>query len=162
MFIDAINHLLVLVTVTDLYIIALSYNKDQNSLELYETGMTISVRGLDISQITSSSKSGRIFMSGESDGTNLWEVFYSNVESWFKGKCSKVCHTRQYLLSSITPTFPSSDIGVLEKLPVIGSWVKTMNLKSLFRSLLMTLETSSTHFQTYPPSECITWTLKEY
>lgn len=151
MFIDAINHLLVLVTVTDLYIIALSYNKDQNSLELYETGMTISVRGLDISQITSSSKSGRIFMSGESDGTNLWEVFYSNVESWFKGKCSKVCHTRQYLLSSITPTFPSSDIGVLEKLPVIGSWVKNHESEVIVsividdsRNLLYTLSNLST------------------
>lgn len=151
MFIDSINHLLLLVTVTDLYIIALAHDNEHNTLEFFETGMTVSVKGLDISHIVASQKTGRIFMTGDSDGTNLWEIFYSNVETWFKGKCSKTCHTRQYILSSITPTLPTSEISVLEKVPVIGSWVKNHEPEKITsieiddsRNLIYTLSNLST------------------
>lgn len=151
LFIDSINNLLVLVTLTDLYIIALTHDKEHNTIELYETGMTVSVKGLDISQITASKKTGRIFMTGDSDGTNLWEVVYSNVETWFKGKCSKICHSRQYLLSSITPSLPNSEVLKLEKLPVIGAFVKNHEPEKIIsividdtRNLIYTLSTQST------------------
>lgn len=150
LFIDSISHLLVLVTLSDLYIVALSHNKESNSIELYETGMSVSVKGLDVSQIVASPKTGRIFFTGDSDGTNLWEIIYSNVETWFKGKCSKVCHSRQYLLSSLAPSLPNSEIIKLEKLPVIGNFVKNHEPERIVsvviddsRNLIYTLSTQS-------------------
>lgn len=151
LFIESINYLLVLVTVTDLYIIAMTHDKEHNTIEFFDTGMSVSVKGLDITNVVASSETGRIFMTGDSDGTNVWEVEYSTVETWFKGKCTKVCHTRQYILSSITPSLPTSDISVIEKIPLVGSWIKNHESEKVVsividdsRNLLYTLSNLST------------------
>ncbi|KAK9481221.1 Nup133 N terminal like-domain-containing protein [Lipomyces japonicus] len=102
-FVDSIKYLLVLATPLELHLIAVSY--ENNELNLFETGMEVSIKGLDVNVITGSDATGRIFFTSR-ESTDVWEFTYSNTESWFKGKCGKVCHTRSGF-SGFTPSIGS-------------------------------------------------------
>ncbi len=99
-FIDTVDYVLLVTTPYDIYILALSYKN--GSLEIYDTEMIVSIRGISVDNIVASEKTGNIYFSG-ADGTNIWELQYSNSESWFRGKCGKVCRTRSSL-SSLAPS----------------------------------------------------------
>lgn len=103
-FVETITHLLVLATPSELYILAVSYDPKISDLQLFDTGMTVSVKGLDITEIVASNKTGRIFFTANNDGINVWELQYSNVETWFKSKATKVCHTNQNIMGSLVPS----------------------------------------------------------
>ncbi|KAK9454967.1 Non-repetitive/WGA-negative nucleoporin C-terminal-domain-containing protein [Dipodascopsis uninucleata] len=105
-FISSIKYLLLLATPLEFHLIGVAYeNKD---LQLYDTGMVVSVKGLDVNEIICSDRSGRIFFTGRGS-SDVWEITYSNTESWFRGKCGKVCHTKSGLagyspsLSALAP-----------------------------------------------------------
>lgn len=150
MFIDSINHVLVLSTSKDLYLIALAYDKSKNDLELYETGMTVSVSGLEVSSIVASKATGRIFISGKTHGINISEINYSNVETWFKGKCTRTCHT-SHAISSVLPSLTGYDRYQFQNIPLVGSLLKHSAPETVVsividdsRSLLYTLSNAST------------------
>ncbi|ANB11304.1 Nup170p [Sugiyamaella lignohabitans] len=117
-FVDSINYLLVLCTPVELYILGVQYDKVKSSIEFHYSGINVSISGLDVDTLVASEKSGRIFFSGANDGVNLWEVVYTNEDTWFKGKCSKICHTRSGLVSALTPSFSLPSVPFL---PVDGS-----------------------------------------
>jgi nuclear pore complex protein Nup155 len=150
MFIDSITHVLVLSTTKDLYLIAISYNKEKNELELFETGMNLSVSGLEVSTIVASKTTGRIFLAGKSHGVNISEVDYTNVETWFKGKCTRICHTGNPL-ASVIPSITGYDRYQLHNIPLIGSLLSQSTPETVTsividdsRSLLYTLSNFST------------------
>lgn len=150
MFIDSINHVLVLSTSKDLYLIALSYDQSKNELELYETGMTVSVSGLEVSTIVASKTTGRIFITGKNHGVNVSEINYTNVETWFKGKCTRTCHT-SHAISSVLPSLSGYDRYQFKNIPIVGSLLKNSPPEVIVsmsiddsRSLLYTLSNSST------------------
>ncbi|SCU97898.1 LADA_0H09142g1_1 [Lachancea dasiensis] len=102
-FIDSVNHLLLIATPFDIYMLALQHNVSSGELAVFNTGMCVSVHGLDVSNFTSCEKTGQIFFTGKSSGTNIWELQYSSTEDWFNSKCNKNCLT-QSLLDSLLPT----------------------------------------------------------
>lgn len=102
-FVESINHLLLITTPFDIYILAISYDRISGSFNIFNTGMSVSVHGLDVHEIVYYEKTGQIFFSGNSNGTNIWELQYSSSEDWFNNKCSKLCLTQSALLS-LLPT----------------------------------------------------------
>lgn len=155
-FVETVNHMLVLCTPLEVYLLAVSYAN--NKLELFDTGMVVSTKGLDVSTIVGSKSTGRLFFCGDGDGINIWEIVYSTVESWFRGKCSKVCHTRNGLVAALSPSFGSFGLGRAAEvgeagasIPLIGSLVSAAAPEYITkmevddsRSLLYTLSSKST------------------
>lgn len=111
-FTDSINFLLVISTISDIHILAVSYSK--NELDLYNTDMSVPTNGLSVDQFLSYDKTGRIFFTGATDGLNIWELQYSNTEDWFNKKCNKRCLTRS-TVSNLIPgaTYINSVMGYL-------------------------------------------------
>ncbi|TKA31276.1 hypothetical protein B0A50_02121 [Salinomyces thailandicus] len=63
------------------------------TIHLYNTKMAIATRGLNVTNIVSSKKDGRIFFLA-SEGEDIFEFHYQQDETWFRGKTYRVCHTR--------------------------------------------------------------------
>ncbi|CUS21537.1 LAQU0S03e04830g1_1 [Lachancea quebecensis] len=102
-FVESVNYLLLIATPFDVYVLAIQYEKSNEELNVFNTGMCVSVHGLDVSSFISCEQSGRIFFTGKSSGVNIWELQYSGTEDWFNSRCNKVCLT-QSVLSSLLPT----------------------------------------------------------
>ncbi|CCH60564.1 hypothetical protein TBLA_0D00570 [Henningerozyma blattae CBS 6284] len=112
-FVDHINYLLLITTPFDIFILALSSNKLTSELKVFNTGMSVPVHGIDVSEIICYEKTGQIFFSGKSNGMNVWELQYSSTDDWFNTKCTKSCLT-QSTLSNLLPT------NLFAKLPGSG------------------------------------------
>lgn len=94
-FLPAITHALVVATLFDICIIGLASEKSPAgviTVSLFRTGMKTSVKGLNISAIAGSEKTGRIFFAGR-NGDDIYELTYQQEERWFQSKCGKICHT---------------------------------------------------------------------
>lgn len=102
-FIDIISHVLVLTTPLEVYLVALSYNKTTDEIEVFDTGMHTSIKGLDVDQVIASNETGRVFFCGPGDGTNIYELIYNNQDRWFRDKCSKICRTKNSIVASLQP-----------------------------------------------------------
>ncbi|KAK9237030.1 Nup133 N terminal like-domain-containing protein [Lipomyces kononenkoae] len=151
-FIDSINYLLLLATPLEFHILAVSFTN--NDLQLYDTGMVVSIKGLDVNAIAGSDATGRIFFTSRGS-QDLWEITYSNTESWFRGKCGKVCHTKSGLsafspsMGSLSPiakmAFPFSSSSVLSYiLPSVQSETIAQIAVDDTRKLIYTLSSRST------------------
>lgn len=108
-FVDYVQHLLLISTPFDIYILAVSYLPETGGLSVFNTGMSVSVHGLDISDIACYEKTGQIFFASKTKGLNIWGLLYSGSDDWFNSKCSKVCLT-QSVWSSLLPTTITSKI----------------------------------------------------
>lgn len=103
-FVPTITHVLVVASLTDIYIIGLASQKSPAGVitaSLYQTGMHTSVKGLNISTITGSEKTGRIFFGGR-NSNDVYELTYQQEERWFQSKCGKVCHTAEGLMGIVS------------------------------------------------------------
>lgn len=135
-FVKSISRLLVLATMNDIVLVGVSIERPSGgsySVSLYQTKMSISVRGLGVSHIAGSAD-GRIFFTGIADN-DVYELTYQQEERWFYTRCQKINHTRTRL-SAITPNFSFSTRSAAEctdKLVVDSS-----------RHLLYTLSSLST------------------
>lgn len=102
-----INRLLVVATTAELILVGASAAPAQTggqAVSLYSTGLTVSVRGIDVNAIEGSANTGRIFFSG-SGTDDLYEVVYKQEEGWFQQRCVKVNHTSKGL-SAFVPSSP--------------------------------------------------------
>ncbi|AMD22998.1 HHR229Wp [Eremothecium sinecaudum] len=113
-FVESVDYLLVIATLFDIYLLAITYKKEAGELSIYNTGMVVSVNGLDVLDIVSYEKTGQIFFVGKTNGTNVWELQYSASEDWFNSNCNKVCLT-QMAISNLLPrniisSFPGSGL----------------------------------------------------
>lgn len=113
MFVDYVHHLLLITTPFDIYVLAISYNESTGELNVFNTGMCVSVHGLDVSEIVCYEKTGQVFFSGRTNGLNIWGLQYSGSDDWFNSKCNKVCLT-QSAWSSLLPS------NIISKLPGSG------------------------------------------
>lgn len=112
-FVDYINHLLLIATPFDIYLLAISHNEETGELSVFNTGMCVSVHGLDVGEIVCYEKTGQIFFTGKTNGLNIWGLQYSGSDDWFNSKCSKICLT-QSAWSSLLPT------NLITKIPGSG------------------------------------------
>lgn len=112
-FVDYVSHLLLIATPFDIYLLAVSHDEGTGELSVFNTGMCVSVHGLDVGEIVCYEKTGQIFFTGKTNGLNIWALQYSGSDDWFNSKCSKICLT-QSAWSSLLPT------NIISKIPGSG------------------------------------------
>ncbi len=95
-FLDKITHLLVVATTSDIFLLGVGATVNQatgaKTVELFNTGMSLSIKGIQVNVIEGSAASGRIFFGGNEDN-EIYELTYQQEEKWFASKCGKVNHT---------------------------------------------------------------------
>ncbi|ORX94648.1 Non-repetitive/WGA-negative nucleoporin C-terminal-domain-containing protein [Clohesyomyces aquaticus] len=97
-FVDTISYLLVVATSAEIRLIAVECQKGPEGVHgvtLYQTGLTVSVRGIHVGCIAGSTKTGRIFFADGRDSEDVYELNYQNEEKWFQSKCGKTNHVRK-------------------------------------------------------------------
>ncbi|TLD36418.1 non-repetitive nucleoporin [Venturia nashicola] len=144
-FVSSITHLLVVASDTDLHLIGVASSKSAagvTSISLYQTGMSVSMKGITVSCITGSDKTGRIFVGAESSN-DIYEITYQKEEEWFASKCGKKCQTEKSM-----PIPLQSYLPIKPFLALMGAAGPTEHVKSLVvddsRDLLYALSTLST------------------
>ena len=138
-FLPTIKHALVLATTTEVMMLGLGPESGPGAtggLSLFQTGISVSVRGLDVSVITSSTKSGRVFFGGRTDN-DVYELRYQQEERWFSNRSTKICHTSG-ILSSFTIAFATKRTENVEQLLVDDSrdLLYTLSSQSAIRAFL--------------------------
>ena len=102
-----INRLLAVATTADIVLVGVSTQSAPTgglSIALFHTGLTTSVKGIDVSVIEGSSSTGRIFFSGRSSD-DVYEIVYNQEDRWFQTRCTKVNHTTRGI-SAFVPSAP--------------------------------------------------------
>jgi nuclear pore complex protein Nup155 len=111
-FIDEVSYLLVVATSTDIFLLAVQCERGPegvHSVVLYRTDLSVSIKGMIVSAIVGSDKTGRIFFADGRDSEDVYELNYQQEERWFHNKCSKTNHVSQSLpFSVLAPFYPSS------------------------------------------------------
>ena len=105
-FVPAITHLLVVATTAELILIGVTCQTGpggSTSIALYQTRMSLSIKGMDAAVIEASPASGRIFFSSTSDN-DVYELTYQQEEKWFQSRCGKINHTTKGF-NALAPTF---------------------------------------------------------
>ncbi|KFY49278.1 hypothetical protein V496_10134 [Pseudogymnoascus sp. VKM F-4515 (FW-2607)] len=105
-FLDTITHLLVVATTSEIILLGVGATTNPATgakvVTLFNTGMSLSIKGIDVRVIEGSSASGRIFFSGGGDN-EVYELTYQQEEKWFASRCGKVNHTSPGY-TSLVPT----------------------------------------------------------
>ncbi len=100
----SIKRVLVVATTADIILIGVAPQPAPGgglSVALFNTRLSISIRGIDVNVIEGSDASGRIFFSGKG-GDDIYELTYQQEEKWFQNRCAKINHTGK---STFVPTF---------------------------------------------------------
>ena len=95
-FLPSIKNIIVIATISEVILLGLGTDTGSGgstALTLFSTGMSASVRGLDVKTIATSDKTGRIFFGGTTEN-DVYELTYQQEDRWFSSKCAAVCHTR--------------------------------------------------------------------
>ncbi|TVY13810.1 Nucleoporin [Lachnellula arida] len=104
-FVSTITHVLVVATTADIILLGVAANLEGPgvwTVSLYQTKMSLSIRGINVQVIEGSAETGRIFFAGEADN-DIYELTYQQEEKWFASRCGKVNHTSPGY-QSIMPT----------------------------------------------------------
>jgi nuclear pore complex protein Nup155 len=131
-FVAAVRYILVVATTVEIVLIGVSA-ADPGGITLYQTSMSVSIRGLDVSVIQGSAMTGRIFFGGRTD-EDVYELTYNSQERWFTSQCAKINHTTKGL-AALAPSFSFS--------PTKTDCIEQMVIDDS-RDLLYTLSSSST------------------
>ena len=98
----SIKQVLVVATTADILLLGLASQSTAGgaqSITLFDTRLSISVKGIDVNVIEGSNASGRIFFSGRGSD-DVYEFTYQQEEKWFHNRCTKINHTNR---SSFVP-----------------------------------------------------------
>jgi nuclear pore complex protein Nup155 len=114
-FVKDITHLLVVTTPSDLHLIGVAASKNAagiTSLSLYQTGMSVSMKGVSVGCIAGSDAQGRIFV-GSATSNDIYEITYQKEEQWFSSKCSKKLQTaaQSFDISTLFSSFSGKATG---------------------------------------------------
>lgn len=93
-FVKTITHILVVATSSEMILLGVSADSTSSgtkSVSLYQTKMSLPLRGSDVRVITGSAD-GRIFFGGTND-VDISELYYQSEEKWFSNRCGKINHT---------------------------------------------------------------------
>lgn len=138
-FLPSIKNIIVIATISEIILLGLGTDSGpggSTALTLFNTGMSTSVRGLDVKSITTSDKSGRILFGGTTDN-DVYELTYQQEDRWFSSKCAAVCHTRSRIQLALNA--PLSTFTLLAKAP---EYVEQMVIDDS-RDFLYTLSSTS-------------------
>lgn len=102
-FLNTIKHMIVLATTDQMMLLGLGEDPASpgSGLTLFQTGMSASVKGLHISSISCSAKTGRVFFGSNTDN-DVRELAYQAQDSWFASRCSVTNHTQNRLITNFT------------------------------------------------------------
>lgn len=116
-FVDTIEYLLVVATVTDIFLIAVECQRGPegvNGITMYRTGLSTSVRRITVSTIAGSDNTGRIFF-GDANTEDIYELNYQQEDRWFSSKCSKTNHVSTAVGLPTLPFYaPSHQAGIVQ------------------------------------------------
>ncbi|KAF2403358.1 non-repetitive nucleoporin [Trichodelitschia bisporula] len=101
-FVNQISHLLVITTMSDIFLVGLESKKNNAgivSVSLYSTGMQTPAKNMNITCVASSN-TGRIFVGGKTTN-DVYEITYQQEEKWFSSKCGKINHTAKPITSVV-------------------------------------------------------------
>jgi nuclear pore complex protein Nup155 len=104
-FVKAITHLLVVATTAEMLLLGVESSfgaSGVRSVSLYQTKMSLSIRGISVQTIAGSDATGRIFFAGEVDN-EVYELTYQQEEKWFSSRCGRINHTSPGY-TSLVPT----------------------------------------------------------
>lgn len=105
-FVPSITRLLVIATTAEIILVGVSTQNAPTgglTMALYQTRMSIPVRGMDVSVIEGSAATGRIFFTGKCDN-DVYELTYQQEEKWFQSRCARINHTSKGI-TTLTPSF---------------------------------------------------------
>ena len=105
-FVPSVTRLLVVATTVDLILVGLSSDSVQTGgqrVSLYQTRMSLPIRGMDVNLIEGSAATGRILFTGRTDN-DVYEFTYQQEEKWFQSRCGKINHTSKGI-TTLTPSF---------------------------------------------------------
>lgn len=140
-FVADIKHMIVICTAETMLLLGVATQTTPTGAQtvaLYDTQMSISIRGLAVNLVEFSRKTGRIFFAGTTSD-DIYEFHYQQDEGWFRGKCSRICHTRS------STNFVSDNIVAVSYF--FGSRESAKTMKQIViddtRNLMYTLSTAS-------------------
>ncbi|KZF25382.1 non-repetitive nucleoporin [Xylona heveae TC161] len=139
-FIPSITHVLVVATTAEIFMVGVSAQTSPagtKTVALYQTNMSVPIRGLEINVIEASPATGRVFFAGRDDN-DVYEFTYQQEEKWFKNRCAKVNHTSKGF-AALTPSF---SLGAFSQKALQEHVVQIVVDDT--RNLLYTLSSSST------------------
>lgn len=149
-FVDTIEYLLVVATVTDIFLIAVECQRGPegvHSVTLYRTGLSTSVRRINVTTIEGSAKTGRIFF-GDGNTEDVYELNYQQEDRWFSSKCSKTNHVSRTVALPALPFYGSTTSSGVQQVVIDDT-----------RNLLYTLSTQGTikvyHMKAPDSLECV-------
>ncbi|KAJ4989911.1 non-repetitive/WGA-negative nucleoporin [Stagonosporopsis vannaccii] len=149
-FVDTIEYLLVVATVTDIFLIAVECQRGPegvHGITLYRTGLSTSVRRITVNAIAGSAKTGRIFF-GDGSTEDVYELNYQQEDRWFSSKCSKTNHVSKAVGLPALPFYGTTQQAGIAQMVVDDT-----------RNLLYTLSTNSTvkvyHMRAPATLECV-------
>lgn len=149
-FVDTIEYLLVVATVTDIFLIAVECQRGPegvHGITLYRTGLSTSVRRITVTAIAGSDKTGRIFF-GDGSTEDVYELNYQQEDRWFSSKCSKTNHVSKAVGLPALPFYGTTQQAGIAQMVIDDT-----------RNLLYTLSTNSTvkvyHMRAPATLECV-------
>lgn len=95
-FVKSIAYILAVATTSEMILLGVSTADTAagtKSVSLYQTRMSLPLRGTDVRVIRGTEK-GRIFFGGSND-IDLYELYYQSEEKWFSNRCGKINHTNR-------------------------------------------------------------------
>ncbi|XPS77466.1 hypothetical protein M3J09_009491 [Ascochyta lentis] len=149
-FVDTIEYLLVVATVTDIFLIAVECQRGPegvHGITLYRTGLSTSVKRITVTAIEGSAKTGRIFF-GDGSTEDVYELNYQQEDRWFSSKCSKTNHVSKAVGLPALPFYGTTQQAGIAQMVIDDT-----------RNLLYTLSTNSTvkvyHMRAPATLECV-------
>jgi nuclear pore complex protein Nup155 len=114
-FVGTIEYLLVVATVSDIFLIAVECQRGPegvHGITMYRTGLSTSVRKINVTAIAGSDKTGRIFF-GDGQTEDVYELNYQQEDKWFSSKCSKTNHVTTSIGLPALPFYgPARQAGI--------------------------------------------------
>lgn len=149
-FVETIEYLLVVATVSDISLIAVECQRGPegvHAVTLYRTGLTTSVRKINVTAIAGSAKTGRIFF-GDGNTEDVYELNYQQEDRWFSSKCSKTNHVTKSVGLPALPFYGTAKQAGIQQMVIDDT-----------RSVLYTLSTNGTikvyHMRAPAILECV-------
>ena len=116
-FLPSIKNIIVIATISEVLLLGLGTDTGpggSTALTLFNTGMSASIRGLDVKSIATSDKTGRIFF-GATTENDVYELTYQQEDHWFSSRCAAVCHTRSRIQLALNAPISTFTGGLLPK-----------------------------------------------
>lgn len=104
-FVPTITRLLIIATTMEMILLGVSVQTGTtggSEISLFQTRMSIPIKGMNVNLIEGSAASGRVFFSGTTDN-DVYELTYQQEEKWFQTRCAKLNHTSRGI-STLAPT----------------------------------------------------------